>query len=51
MIPSGPLSPNMSQGDEGVAETPIVSKGLGQHNTESGVVFGTYEENHSLLMM
>ena len=28
MIPRGPLSPNMSQGVEGVTETPIVLKGL-----------------------
>ena len=28
MIPRGPLSPNMRHGGEGVAETPIVSKGL-----------------------
>ena len=27
MILRGPLSPNMSQGGEGVTETPIVSKG------------------------
>ena len=28
MILRGPLNPNMSQGGEGVEETPIVSKGL-----------------------
>ena len=30
MVPGVPLEPYMSQGDQGVAETPIVSKGLMQ---------------------